>query len=47
VESAGVSPGLGLVGMQERVRLVGGRFAISSGPRLGTRVEVRVKANGR
>ena len=34
--------GLGLVSMDERVRLVGGTFSIQSKPGKGTRVEVRV-----
>jgi PAS domain S-box-containing protein len=33
--------GLGLVGMEERARLVGGVLAISSSPGQGTRIEVR------
>jgi signal transduction histidine kinase len=34
--------GLGLIGMTERLRLVGGRIAIWSAPQKGTRIEVRV-----
>lgn len=34
--------GLGLVSMEERARLVGGRFRVESQPGKGTRVEVRV-----
>jgi signal transduction histidine kinase len=34
--------GLGLVSMEERVRLVNGTFSIQSRPGEGTRVEVRV-----
>jgi len=34
--------GLGLTSMRERVRLVGGEFAIQSQPSKGTRIEVRV-----
>jgi two-component system CheB/CheR fusion protein len=34
--------GLGLIGMEERVRLVGGKFAIESRPGEGTRVEVQI-----
>jgi signal transduction histidine kinase len=34
--------GLGLVSMEERVRMVDGRFSIRSEPGKGTRVEVRV-----
>jgi signal transduction histidine kinase len=34
--------GLGLLSMEERIRLVGGTLAISSSPGQGTRVEARV-----
>jgi PAS domain S-box-containing protein len=34
--------GLGLISMDERVRLVGGTFFIQSKPRKGTRIEVRI-----
>ena len=34
------STGLGVVGMQERVRLVHGRFSVTSRPGAGTQVEV-------
>jgi PAS domain S-box-containing protein len=34
--------GLGLVSMEERVRLLGGRFRITSQPRLGTRISASV-----
>jgi two-component system sensor histidine kinase UhpB len=34
--------GLGLVSMEERARLINGRFSIQSHPGKGTRVEVRV-----
>jgi signal transduction histidine kinase len=33
---------LGLVSIEERARLVGGRFVIDSQPGKGTRVEVRI-----
>ena len=33
---------LGLLGMQERVRLVNGRFAIKSAPGRGTTVSVQI-----
>jgi signal transduction histidine kinase len=33
---------LGLIGMQERVRLVNGQFAIESTPRRGTTVRVQI-----
>lgn len=39
--------GLGLVSMRERVRLLGGTLSVSSAPRLGTRVELRVKPTAR
>jgi signal transduction histidine kinase len=39
--------GLGLVSMDERVRLVDGTFSIRSEPKAGTRVEVRVPLRGR
>jgi PAS domain S-box-containing protein len=39
--------GLGLVSMDERVRLVGGTFSIQSEPGKGTRVDVRVPVPGR
>ncbi len=34
--------GLGLVSMEERVRLLGGSVCVTSQPRLGTRLEIRV-----
>ena len=39
--------GLGLVGMEERARLVGGNLEISSAPGEGTRVELRLSVGGR
>ena len=36
--------GLGLVGMRERVQMLGGRFALTSSPGHGTLIEVRVPA---
>jgi len=42
VEEARKTGGLGLISMEERVRLVNGRFAIRSQPGNGTRVEVFV-----
>ena len=36
------TPGLGIVSMRERLRLVQGEFAIDSRPAAGTRIEVRV-----
>ncbi len=41
-ESEDTAKGLGLVSMQERVRLVGGELCVDSAPARGTRVEVRV-----
>jgi signal transduction histidine kinase len=38
--------GLGLVSMDERVRLVDGAFSIQSEPGKGTRVEVRIPLRG-
>ena len=38
--------GLGLVGMQERVRLMGGTFSVTSQPDQGTRIEVAVPLPG-
>jgi signal transduction histidine kinase len=37
--------GLGMVSMEERARLVNGRFSIESAPGKGTRVEIRVPLN--
>ena len=34
------SPGLGLAGMRERARHLGGRFQIQSKPGIGTRINV-------
>jgi PAS domain S-box-containing protein len=42
IESTKGKGGLGLISMQERVRLVGGSFAITSKAEDGTRVQVRV-----
>jgi two-component system CheB/CheR fusion protein len=42
VEEVRGKGGLGLVSMDERVRLVNGTFSIQSGPGMGTRVEVHV-----
>ena len=41
-EAARESRGLGLISMQERVRLVKGTFSIESQPQLGTMIHVRV-----
>jgi signal transduction histidine kinase len=39
--------GLGLVGMQERLRLMGGDLSIESQPGSGTRIEARIAFSGR
>ena len=41
-ELAKDTPGLGLVSMQERVRLVNGTISITSRPQSGTEINVRV-----
>ena len=41
-DTAGDRPGLGVIGMQERVRLAGGRFQVTSNIGKGTRVEAWV-----
>jgi len=41
-DSAQVRPGLGLLGMEERVRQAGGRLAVRSRPGKGTRVEALI-----
>ena len=40
------SPGLGLVSMRERARLVEGEFSVRSEPKQGTRIEVRIPLAG-
>lgn len=45
--SAGGSGGLGLVSMQERVRLLGGEFRIESHPKPGVMIDVRVPLPGK
>jgi signal transduction histidine kinase len=40
-------PSWGLIGMQERVNLLGGSFEITSVPRSGTRVNVYIPYNGK
>ena len=42
-ESSQGKPGLGLISMRERLRLVGGHLAIESEPALGTRIRARVR----
>lgn len=39
--------GLGLIGMEERARLVNGILSISTGPRLGTRITLEIPLNPR
>jgi signal transduction histidine kinase len=41
-ESAKRTSGLGLISMQERLRLVGGQLSVESGPSQGTRIRVRI-----
>jgi hypothetical protein len=41
-ESAKKAAGLGLISMQERVRLVGGQLSVESEPSRGTRIHVRI-----
>jgi signal transduction histidine kinase len=41
-ESAKRASGLGLISMQERLRLVGGQLSVQSEPSHGTRIRVRV-----
>jgi signal transduction histidine kinase len=38
------SGGLGIIGMEERVRLVGGEITVNSKPGDGTQIDVRVPA---
>lgn len=44
IEGAGPSPGLGLVGMRERVEMLGGRFVVDSRAGEGTRISAVVPA---
>jgi PAS domain S-box-containing protein len=46
-ESARSDGGLGLIGMQERVRLLKGTFSIESQPRRGTKIHARVPLSSR
>ena len=46
VEQVRGKGGLGLVSMEERVRLVNGRFSVTSEPGKGTSVEVRIPLSG-
>jgi signal transduction histidine kinase len=41
VEQARLATGLGLIGMRERIQLIGGHFEVSSEPGHGTRIRVR------
>jgi signal transduction histidine kinase len=40
--TAGLNGGMGLAGMRERVRLVGGEVHVESVPNRGTRISVRL-----
>jgi len=42
VRSASVGPGIGLISMRERIKLVNGQLSIDSHPSRGTRVHARV-----
>lgn len=42
-ESAKQTSGLGLISMQERLRLVGGQLSVESAPSHGTRIRVRIQ----
>jgi len=42
VEQAGAAPGLGLISMRERMRLIGGEFEIWSQPAQGVKISCRV-----
>ncbi|WP_312320606.1 ATP-binding protein [Stenotrophomonas sp.] len=44
--SAGRAPGLGLISMEERARLLGGSLQVSQSPLGGTRIEVRFPVPG-
>jgi two-component system, NarL family, sensor kinase len=46
MKSARAQPGLGLSSMAERVRLIEGKFSITSAPARGTTIEVRVPLAG-
>jgi len=46
-DTAQISPGFGLVGMQDRVGLVGGRVSVESAPGTGATVRVAVPARYR
>ncbi len=46
VDQSEGSKGLGLISMQERVRLVGGTFLLKSRPGMGTELEVRILLKG-
>ena len=46
LDHARSEPGLGLSSMEERVRLVGGRFSITSAQGQGTTIEVRIPLTG-
>jgi len=53
-DGAGIRPGdvsnpkaLGILGMRERARILGGELTISGGPRQGTSVVVKVPMRGK
>ena len=45
VKAAKESQGLGLISMEERLKLVKGTFSIESQPKRGTRIHARVPLN--
>jgi signal transduction histidine kinase len=45
IEAARASRGLGLISMEERLRLVGGGLSINSQPKRGTTIHARVRLN--
>jgi signal transduction histidine kinase len=45
LEAAKRSPGIGLLSMQERMKLVSGELSIESAPHRGTRIHARVPLN--
>ena len=45
IDAAKASRGLGLISMEERLRLVGGELSINSQPKRGTTIHARVRLN--